>query len=247
MANLTRRRRAGTTLETIADGVHRIALGFVSAYLIESDDGTVLIDCGEHRHGPKITAGLSTLGRAVGEIRHILVTHHHPDHTGCLAELARTSGAPVYVHAADAPFVEGVRAWSGYNRASIAGRLLGPLLVGFQPDRPASTVVDHHLVDGDRLAIAGGITVVHTPGHTPGHTAFLLPRDGGVLIAGDAATNLGRVRSAGHWLTITTDDLRAATASFERLAALDFEIAVFGHGAPLRRGASAQFRRATGH
>jgi len=244
MVDLTFRRRAGTPTETIADGVHRISLGFVSAYLIEGDEGLALVDCGERDHGGTIADALMWLGRTAGEIRQILVTHHHPDHTGSLAELARVSAAPVYVHAADVPYVQGERRWPGFHRTNAAGRLLGPVLARFQPDRPIPVPVDHELVDGDRLAIAGGITMLHTPGHTPGHTAFLLPRDGGVLLAGDAAINIGRLRSAGHWLAITTQDRDAAAASFRRLAALDFQVAAFGHGAPIRTGAAAHFRRA---
>lgn len=244
MVHPTRRRRAGTPAEPIADGVHRIKFGFVSAYLIEGDDGLALVDCGEHRHGGQIVESVQSLGRVAGEIQHILVTHHHPDHTGSLAELARTTEAPVYVHPADVPFVEGDQTWSGFNRDSGVGRLLGPLLMRFQPGRPTPTPVDHHLADGERLPIAGGVTVLHTPGHTPGHTSFLLPRDGGVLLAGDAAINVGGVRSTGHWLAITTHDHEAADASFERLATLEFEIAAFGHGKPIRTGAAAQLRRA---
>ena len=243
MVQLTFRRRGGTPTEAIADGVHRITLGFVSAYLIEGDDGLTLVDCGEHNHGGTIVDAIVGLGRTAGEIRRILVTHHHPDHTGSLAELARASEAPVYVHAADAPYVRGERWWPGFHRRNAAGRLLGPVLARFQPDRPTPAPVDQKLVDGGRLAIAGGMTVLHTPGHTPGHTAFLLARDGGVLLAGDAAINIGRVRSTGHWLAITTQDPDAADASFRRLAALDFQVAAFGHGAPIRTGAAAQFRR----
>jgi glyoxylase-like metal-dependent hydrolase (beta-lactamase superfamily II) len=86
---------------------------------------------------------------------------------------------------------------------------------------------------------------VHTPGHTRGHTAFLLPRDGGILVAGDAATNIGRLRPGDHWLAAAvTDDRAAARASFRHLAGFDFEIAVFGHGSPILSGAAERFREA---
>jgi glyoxylase-like metal-dependent hydrolase (beta-lactamase superfamily II) len=238
------RRLAGRNApERIVDGVYRLRLGFVSAYLLDTDDGLVLVDCGEAGRGDQVAGTVAALGRTVGEVRHILVTHHHPDHTGSLADLSRRTQALVWVHAADAPFVRGDRTWSGLEPVSRPGRLLRPLLVRLQPDRPEPVRVDQLLGDHDRLP-AGGVQVVHTPGHTPGHVAFLLPREGGVLIAGDAATNVGRLRSGGHRLAaMVTDDLAAAHDSFRLLAGLEFQVAVFGHGAPLRSGAAERFRK----
>jgi glyoxylase-like metal-dependent hydrolase (beta-lactamase superfamily II) len=236
---------AGSTITRVVDGLHRIRLGFVSAYLLESDDGLVLVDCGEAGRSGPIAQAVASLGRAVGQISHILVTHHHADHTGSLADLARQADAPVYVHPADADVVRGERAARGLALPGIAGRLLGPVLARIGPDQPEPSRVDHELQDDERLAIGGGIQVIHTPGHTLGHTAFLVPRDGGLLIAGDAATNIRRVRSGDHWAaSIVTEDRAAARSSFDRLADLDFDVAVFGHGSPILSGAAAQFRAA---
>jgi glyoxylase-like metal-dependent hydrolase (beta-lactamase superfamily II) len=236
---------AKSKVTRVVDGLHRIKLGYVSAYLLETDDGLVLIDCGEAGRSAPIALAAESLGHAVGQISHILVTHHHADHTGSLAELARQAGAPVYVHPADADVVRGDRTVQALRLSGIAGRLLGPVLARIGPDQPEPAPVDHELQDDERLAIAGGVQVVHTPGHTLGHTAFLLPRDGGVLIAGDAATNIGRVRPGNHWLAnVVTEDRTAAGSSFHLLADLEFDVAVFGHGSPILSGASAQFRAA---
>jgi glyoxylase-like metal-dependent hydrolase (beta-lactamase superfamily II) len=236
-------RGRGRTADRVVDGVYRLRLGFVNAYLLDSDDGLILVDCGEAGRVERIAATVAALGRAVGEISQILVTHHHPDHIGSLAELARRTQAPVWVHAADAPFVRGEQTWSGFAPVSLPGRLLRPVLARFLPGRPEPTHVDHLLEDDGVINVAGGVRVVHTPGHTPGHVAFLVPRDGGILIAGDAATNFGRLRSGGHRLAaMVSDDLAAARDSFRRMASLEFEVAVFGHGTPLRSGAAEQFR-----
>ena len=52
--------------------------------------------------------------------------------------------------------------------------------------------VEHEVDDGETLPF--GATALHTPGHTAGHLALLLPRDGGVLFVGDAATNVAAPR-----------------------------------------------------
>jgi glyoxylase-like metal-dependent hydrolase (beta-lactamase superfamily II) len=92
---------------------------------------------------------------------------------------------------------------------------------------------------------SGARVVAHTadtPGHTAGHVSYLLDRAGGVLFAGDAASGGpgGRVgRSPGP----VTDDREKAAASVARLAELDFDVAVFGHGPAVTGRAVDRFRK----
>jgi glyoxylase-like metal-dependent hydrolase (beta-lactamase superfamily II) len=70
--------------------------------------------------------------------------------------------------------------------------------------------------------------------------SYLLERDGVVLFAGDAASGVGgKVRRTPRMLT---DDVAAAHASVARLAGLEFEVAVFGHGNAVRGRAIDRFR-----
>ena len=65
-----------------------------------------------------------------------------------------------------------------------------------------------------------------------------------LLFAGDAAANaLGLGPPSGPF-GMFNEDKAAARASFRKLAELDFEVACFGHGAPLDKEASLAFRRA---
>jgi glyoxylase-like metal-dependent hydrolase (beta-lactamase superfamily II) len=96
--------------------------------------------------------------------------------------------------------------------------------------------VEHEVNDGETLPYAG-LRAVHTPGHTAGHLALLLPRDGGVLFVGDAATNFARL----SWGPIY-EDVNEGRASLARLAALDFEVAAFAHGRAIRAHAGERFR-----
>lgn len=112
----------------------------------------------------------------------VLLTHGHIDHTGGSGELARATGASVYVHPDDDFLtlhpVEQVRAMFGMSPPGLY-------------DVPEKFEA---LADGDRLAVAGfDIEVRHTPGHTPGHCCFYLEEEE-TLFSGDQlfAGSIGR-------------------------------------------------------
>ena len=112
----------------------------------------------------------------------VILTHGHIDHTGGSGELARATGANVYVHPDDDFLtlhpVEQLRAMFGMT----------PPGVYDVPEKFES------LGDGDRIGLAGlGFEVRHTPGHTPGHCCFYLEQEE-TLFSGDQlfAGSIGR-------------------------------------------------------
>src|SRR6185436_12053969 len=88
----------------IVDGLWQINLGAVNAFLLDAGELT-LIDTGLPESADKIRAAVESLGRTPSEIKHVIVTHCHPDHAGGLAAIKRLTTAPVYMHAADAAMV----------------------------------------------------------------------------------------------------------------------------------------------
>ena len=70
--------------ERIAGGVHRVLKGYVNAYVVESDEGLILVDTGMPKKAGPIEQSIRDMGRAANEVRHILITHHHLDHVGSL-------------------------------------------------------------------------------------------------------------------------------------------------------------------
>ena len=225
-------------VEEIVPGVQAIGMGYVNAFLIAGDDGLTLVDSGMPRRKDRILGAIAAVGRRPADLMHILITHHHIDHIGSLGDLMEATGAESYAHPLDSPIVRGDRPQPGPNPASLLGKFAGPLLARFGP-APMTAPVDVEVADGEELAIAGGIRALHTPGHTPGHLAFLLARDGGLLFAGDAAANVIRL---GLPIGMFTADRQQAKESIRKLAALEFEVACFGHGRVLKGEANLRFR-----
>lgn len=90
--------------------------------------------------------------------------------------------------------------------------------------------MDREAEDGDVPAFGGGAVVAAAPGHTGGWIA-LHPPGPSVLFTGDAVADVGRATPG----VFSTDRARAVR-SLRRLAALDVDAALFGHGAPITRG-----------
>ena len=227
----------------VAPGVHEVPLGIVNAFLLEDRGAVVMIDTGQFGSGQRLLAAVGEIGRRPRDVRAILVTHCHADHSGSLAVVKEVTGAPAHMHPADA---ELVRRGQAMRPAAPSPSLLGVLTRFGQPlmkkrfERVPPAVIEHEISSGDELDLLGGIKVVATPGHTAGHLSFLWPA-GGVLIAGDACAHV-----AGLGLSTLYEDLGEGRRSLAGLAELDFESACFGHGGAIKTGASERIRKKWG-
>lgn len=122
-----------------------------------------------------ILARLTKHGLRVVGIAH---THAHIDHIGATAALARATGAPTYLHPADA-FL-----------ATILPQQA--MLIGLPPSTSPS--IDHALADAQALRFGSyEVGVIHTPGHTPGSVCLVAPA-AELLLSGDTlfAGGIGR-------------------------------------------------------
>ena len=226
--------------------VAQISLGMVNAFLVEPDDGLVLVDAGLRSDGRQILDALRSLGHAPTDVRHILVTHCHADHTGGLAAIQKASGAEVWMSAADALMVSRglsmrqTEAGSGLvNDAVFRAYKAARSFAGAAGSYIGSVKADHEVSDGD--VVGGGLTAIAAPGHTQGHVAYLWPHDGGVLFVGDAATHFALLAQSPIYED-TAEGRRTLTA----LAGLDFAVAAFSHGRPIGVQAAGAFREKWG-
>ena len=88
-----------------------------------------------------------------------------------------------------------------------------------------------------------GLRVIATPGHTPGHVSVFDPA-GSLLILGDAMNNIDN-KLAGPNPQYTAD-MAQAHQSVNKLAKLEFQRAVFGHGEPIENNASQAIAKLAG-
>ena len=221
----------------IVPGVHAIDLGTVYAYLYHERDHLTLIDTGYADHAARVLQEIETIGRRPQDLAQIVVTHSHADHRGALAELVDRTGAQVLVHALDAPVVRGEVPQPLPVLSDLEREPFEQIMAGFVEPPPGP--VDRELEDGDEIDLDGGAQAVHVPGHTAGSIAVYLPGRR-LLFSGDAAVAGPQGRLM---VGVFNVDTQQARASFRKLAALDFEVACFGHGKPLDREASLAFRR----
>ncbi|MEU0966143.1 MBL fold metallo-hydrolase [Streptomyces sp. NPDC005917] len=222
--------------------LHLLRFPVGQAYLWHDPDAgtSTLIDAGPLGAGRTIADALTALGRSPSSVRRIVLTHFHEDHVGGAAELAALSGSEVLAHRLDAPVIRGELAgpppvfeeWE----LPVYAEATRHLPVG-EPVRPDEVT---ELSDGDVLDFGGGARVVHVPGHTDGSIALHLPAYG-VLFTGDAVAVSPVTRSV--ILGVFNLDRARAVASFRRMAALQTDVACFGHGDPVSSNASQVLRK----
>jgi glyoxylase-like metal-dependent hydrolase (beta-lactamase superfamily II) len=209
-------------------------MGMVNAYLLETDDGLVLVDAGWPSKTETIFKAVQESGHNSADIRHLVLTHGHIDHAGSAAEVRRRTGARSYAHAADLELI--TRGEAERPGTTVTPGVI-PAIACLLFIRPGGTTyesfaVDQTLKDGETLPMANDIEVIHSPGHCAGHIALLL-RHEGTLIAGDICSNI-----IGLSYSVLNEDRALAHESLLRVAAYPFERAVFGHGKPLDKGAN---------
>ncbi|MGW8265495.1 MAG: MBL fold metallo-hydrolase [Longimicrobiales bacterium] len=219
-------------------GLHEIRLPGVNAFLLESEsEGLTLVDTGLPGSAGRIIDVVHSLGAEASDLRQILVTHCHADHTGNLAELKRLTSARVFMHRRDAALVAKGRATRPlFPSPGILNSLLFRWTVGPKPANVAPVDADVLVEHRDEIPVWGGISVLHTPGHTEGHLAFLA-RTRGVLFVGDAAANVFDLR-----LMFAYEHFQQGIMSLRHLCRYRFEVACFGHGPSIPQGASRRFR-----
>jgi len=193
----------------------------VHFHLLRDATGLYLIDAGFLGAVSRLEKILTGLGCDFGDIRAVILTHGHLDHTYNVAEIKRRSGCPVFAPAADRDHVAGEFAYRGLSRLCGIAESLGRKLPGYQVPE-----VDHWFEPGQKLDLWDGLEVVHLPGHTAGHCGFLSERHR-LLFAGDLFSNyLGFAKLPPPWFNTDSAEIHN---SIRAAAALDIDRVALNH------------------
>jgi glyoxylase-like metal-dependent hydrolase (beta-lactamase superfamily II) len=132
--------------------IKQLKVGFmdVFCYILGCEDtqqGLLIDPAGDEE---RVLKTARTLGL---DIKSIVNTHGHPDHSCGNRKIKEKTGAKLYLHADDA------RLFNSSEGGAMA------MQMGFTPSPPADVLVK----DGDRIPFGQyELTVLHTPGHSPG-------------------------------------------------------------------------------
>ena len=221
-------------------------LGHVNTYLVRSDNGYLLVDCGWDTVDTlqALEGHLRALDIRLPDVRHLVITHIHPDHYGLAGRLREITNANLSFHRLERLYIE--------SRYANADELLGEMrewlrLNGTPPaeldhlnrasvgilDRVQIAFPDRTLDGGEEITCGKfAFRVIWTPGHSAGHICLHDARQK-VLLSGDHV--LPHITpSVGLHVRTTGNPLADYMDSLQLIGSLEAELVLPGHGEPFQ-------------
>jgi glyoxylase-like metal-dependent hydrolase (beta-lactamase superfamily II) len=221
-----------TTTHRVADDltIHQLELSVSNVYVVEGAGGSILVDAGDPKQEQKILKGIRKVGIYPGDVRAIVITHAHADHTGSAKALSEELEIPIIIQSEAAEQVA-----KGRNAKMKPQNLTAVFLKWFlkkkfptyEPDEPFGRCADLSQwgVDG---------TVRWIGAHTPG--SAIIELDHGAVIAGDLLAGgflgggIAPKNPESHYFH---DDKDLVRAILKVLASNGTKTFFVGHGGPL--------------
>ena len=190
----------------------------LAVFLVTSEDGHVLINTGLEDSTPLIRENIESLGFRLEDVKILLTTQAHWDHTAALAEIKGLTGAEMWATAGDAPVLED----GGFSDLHFGGRESFP---------PVS--VDRLIKEGDLIELGDTrLTVLETPGHTAGSSSYTMTVEEGGRAYNVVVANMGTINQGKRLLVDPTYPGVAEdfADTFRKQKAMDVDVWVAAHG-----------------
>lgn len=200
----------------LIDNIYYVGTDGIAVYIIKTSSGLILMDTAVPQATAMLKDNIKALGFRESDIKLILNTHAHFDHTGGFAEIKKDTGAQLVAGLRDKPLLEG-----GYYPGDEANKD-----IGFPPVK-----VDRTVSDGDKVTLGDTTLTAHaTPGHSPGCTSWsMVVKDGGqdrnVLFFCSGTVALNRLVGHPTYAGIA-DDYRA---TFAKVKAMKVDVLLGPH------------------
>jgi glyoxylase-like metal-dependent hydrolase (beta-lactamase superfamily II) len=219
--------------------VHHLRPGIIDGvYLLEQDSSFLLIDTGVYSVRPQLLEALAEAGCTPDNLKAIILTHGHWDHTGSAAYLQRTFKAPVLMHMRDVSMaVSGEVPTKTRKYRPFMVRLLAPLFLVIyhktitdQREHFEQFVPDIIVEDEDVDLGPDGfdVTVISIPGHSSGSIGVLT--GSGSFFAGDILVNYRN--KPGFNANMADESFADLDRSIDRVKGLAIRQVFPGHGMP---------------
>ncbi|ABR49967.1 beta-lactamase domain protein [Alkaliphilus metalliredigens QYMF] len=219
------------------DRIINIGNRISNIYMIEMEDGYLLIDTGYKEHYKKFKEALKNRNISLDDIAYVFITHAHDDHVGFLNEILEKTKAKVILHPESIKRLKtGQNSFDGGCSSVIAWsfcqmmKLFGKGDHRFQPvDSPNRYVI---VTKDTKLEIEKMLSakIIELPGHTKDSIGLLF--ENSVLFCGDAAMN--GIPSRNH-IIVWIESLKDYETSWMKMISLDFKTVYPSHGKPFAK------------
>jgi glyoxylase-like metal-dependent hydrolase (beta-lactamase superfamily II) len=248
-----------TAVPELLGGVTRVPLPVglnnietVNSYVLADGDRVTLVDCGVWRPDsdddgmPALERGLNAAGFAVRDISRLVVTHAHIDHYGLAGRIMEITGAELWMHGftdldcekyrhPDTAMARRRDTYEDHGVPEPERIALAEGLGRWMPYLHSVVEASTRLRGGERIVIGGrDWDVLHTPGHSLGHVCLASAAER-VVCSGDHLLP-GVTPPVTFERGFDADPLRSYLASLQKVADVDPDLVLPGHGSPFRGG-----------
>jgi len=203
--------------------IKTIVLGRIvgNCYLLETEQGFVLIDSGSKSARGKLEQELTDAGCTPENLHLVILTHGDFDHTGNCVYLREKYNVKIAMHSDDVVMVESGDMFRNRKSGNRIMKKLVNTLFGITKFTPDFTIDEGYDLSDYGLKVE----ILHIPGHSRGSIGILT--DNHDLFCGDLLTNMKRPEPNSLF-----DDLDGLNLSIDRLRHLEINMVYPGHGQP---------------